>query len=507
MGCRAFNTLIFAIMVIIALNKTHRAFGAGSEESSCVFKDEAGTTRWRCVCRSFETEGFVPHLSEAVFSPNLRRVAYTACSSLSRGPDYVVVDGKKGKMYDEVGCIVFSPDSSRLAYAASKGDEYFVVLDGVEGPHYDDDILEIVFSPDSKRLAYQSARSYKDVLILDGQEVSVHDWLSCGDMVFSPDSRHFAYSAKDNGKHALFLDGKRLSDDFDELQMFSLKFSPDSKKIAYVCRRGQNWFVVYGNATYGPYDEVESIFLVISLDSQRFAFPARRGTHWFLICGEKEYGPYGVFPHPLFSPDSKSLACFGGHEKNVPVYLNGQILGTFDEVYDATFSPDSKHFAFTGCKNNWCCLIVDGTIVTEGDAVPRIVYSPDSNRLVAVRTRGPKEYLFEGGREGKLYDMTTWGSQTAMCFSPDSKYLSYWGRLGDEDVLLIDGFETLRFTGERNPELVFTENNHLYGAGWHVTEKVQPLVGETADCVETVEKRLPVMRLTLFHMLPGKEKR
>ena len=49
----------------------------------------------------------------------------------------------------------FSPDGARLAFAASRGGEWFVVLNGVEGPHHlGIDPTTLVFSLNSKRLAY-----------------------------------------------------------------------------------------------------------------------------------------------------------------------------------------------------------------------------------------------------------------------------------------------------------------------------------------------------------------
>ena len=51
----------------------------------------------------------------------------------------VVVDGKEGPAYDEIGegDPIFSPDGKRVAYVAWKGDKQLVVVDGEEGPAYD----------------------------------------------------------------------------------------------------------------------------------------------------------------------------------------------------------------------------------------------------------------------------------------------------------------------------------------------------------------------------------
>lgn len=68
----------------------------------------------------------------------------------------VVIGGKGGKPYDDIGSIIFSPDSKRLAYGAFLEDRGFVVLDGEEGKAYDGIITSvggrIIFdSPDTLR--------------------------------------------------------------------------------------------------------------------------------------------------------------------------------------------------------------------------------------------------------------------------------------------------------------------------------------------------------------------
>ncbi|MHC4497630.1 MAG: hypothetical protein ACYS21_00790, partial [Planctomycetota bacterium] len=115
--------------------------------------------------------------------------------------------------------------------------------------------------------------------------------------------------------------------------------------------------------------------------------------------------------------------------------------------------------------------------------------------------RGSRECLFEGGREGKLYDRITWETWDTVHFSVDSKHLAYWGQWGSEEVLVIDGLETLRFA-EREPELVFTEDNHLHGVGWHIDEEGRDVAEGLGDTLEEMEKLLPFWRLTFFNISP-----
>jgi hypothetical protein len=58
---------------------------------------------------------------------------------VKRGQDRrVVVDGREGRTYDELGDIFFSPDGARLACMVRLGDKWMVVVDGAEGEPYDE---------------------------------------------------------------------------------------------------------------------------------------------------------------------------------------------------------------------------------------------------------------------------------------------------------------------------------------------------------------------------------
>ena len=67
--------------------------------------------------------------------------------------------GIKGKLYDEITELKFSPDGKRYVYAAwtdSGSDRTMhVVLDGQEQKEYQW-VTDITFSPDSERVAYSA---------------------------------------------------------------------------------------------------------------------------------------------------------------------------------------------------------------------------------------------------------------------------------------------------------------------------------------------------------------
>ena len=147
------------------------------------------------------------------FSPDSKRVAFAAADRDHRW--FMVMDGTPEAKHDYIRRPVFSPDSKRLAYVATErlrqeGERSFVVVDGRSGRDYDEiGVLTTSFSPDSKRVAYGALRHGEAILVLDGNEGPTYK--SIGPPTFSPDSNHVAYRAHnrpDLTRGCLVLDGQ-----------------------------------------------------------------------------------------------------------------------------------------------------------------------------------------------------------------------------------------------------------------------------------------------------------
>lgn len=155
------------------------------------------------------------NITELKFGPNGKRFAYAAWSGRTM---YAVVDGKEQKNYRWVMNITFSPDSKRVAYSAGVMREYieqFVVVDGIEGKRYKSQdpygsckISPPVFSPDSKHVAYVVEMRDKSWVVLDDVEGSHYDevrkntlggWDNWDkSLAFSPDGKIAYWAKRDN---------------------------------------------------------------------------------------------------------------------------------------------------------------------------------------------------------------------------------------------------------------------------------------------------------------------
>ena len=140
---------------------------------------------------SIDSSSWIPESLKV--SPDSRRVAYVATVGNKWS---VVLDGKGEKQYDGImpGTPIFSPDSRRVAYAAQEGDKFFVVIDGKEDKQYDGIAKGILFfSPGSKRVAYAAQEGDKQFVVVDGKEGKQYDgFLEGARIIFdSPHTFHY----------------------------------------------------------------------------------------------------------------------------------------------------------------------------------------------------------------------------------------------------------------------------------------------------------------------------
>jgi len=144
------------------------------------------------------------------FSPNGERVAYSAGIMGGYG-DCVIVDGVEGRRYIsqdpyanlKISPPIFSPDSKHVAYVVEMKDKGWVVVDEVEGRHYDEIRKEtiggwdkwdksLVFSPNG-RIAYWAKQGYGWMVVVDGVESKEYwGYPKDGKIVFEgPNLLHF----------------------------------------------------------------------------------------------------------------------------------------------------------------------------------------------------------------------------------------------------------------------------------------------------------------------------
>jgi len=138
--------------------------------------------------------GPMPVPAAVVFSPDSR---HWACCADFGDSVLVLLDGSRAGSYDAAGGLCFGPDGS-LAYYAKRSGNWFVVHRGKEQGRFEGvtgyaDLDCLAFSPDGNRLAFGGQRDGRCFAVVDGIEGPRFD--EVGQFAFSPDSRHVAYVA------------------------------------------------------------------------------------------------------------------------------------------------------------------------------------------------------------------------------------------------------------------------------------------------------------------------
>jgi len=423
---------------------------------------------------------------DAKISPDLRRVALSGFEDRS---DYLIIDGKKGKLYESLYHGEFSPNSKHFAYVAQQDEKWFVVYDGVEGKQYEE-ISHWAFSSDSKHFGYFAKRDGKWVTVLDGVEIGEVESKSAP--LFSPNLKRIAYEIERGGKLFIVLDGVE-SKPYDVIS--HITFSPNSQRLVYRAKRGEKFLVIVDGVEGKEHDNISDI--TFSRNSQRIAYLAHKKgkgyeefvaiknnipvlerrefdkTLYICVLDGVESKEYDEILNLTFSPDSRYFAYFVGIKedkkvKQTPTSMPGivkydladpkQEKETWFAVVDnneskpyqeissgsIVFSPNSQRVAFVALKGNQWCVNVDGEEIACYDDTGResFTFSPDSRRYAYIAWRGDDRFVVIDRKEGKSYDQV--GDPV---FSPNSQHVAHVAVRNDRQLIVLDGKENKEYLG------------------------------------------------------------
>lgn len=107
------------------------------------------------------------------------------------------------KKYEEADFLSYNKDGSLHAFAARRGNAWFVVINGREGPAFDR-VVKPIFSPDGKKLTYRARKDGKRFVVVadaDGRTIKQHSsYEQVFQPVFTADGKSVAYGVKDGNK-------------------------------------------------------------------------------------------------------------------------------------------------------------------------------------------------------------------------------------------------------------------------------------------------------------------
>jgi hypothetical protein len=396
-------------LLLLALPVASQEEGDAGE--ALEFTNAAGTLRVRLRERVL---GYAdPSMNEesAVLSQDGRSLAYMVTSGNGLA---VVRNGEQGESFEAIPfqTIVFSPDGSRLAYAAYRESKQHVVLDGKLFPYEAVTEHGILFSPDSRRTAWVVEEGGKQMVVLDGERQAAFDGIDTQGVVFSPDSAHVAYIATRGDQQCVVRDdveGPLLD------SIVAFRFSPDGEHLTYVARAEEK--------------------LLLFLDGEP-------------ICEAEGMGREVVFPN---HGGRYAVAVRAGDAWNV--LIDGKSVGPYKNVFGLSFSPDGKRFAYIAGRGEGMILVLDGIERTDFDAYGSLAFAPVGDRLAFTARRGAEHVAVIDGDVGPAFDAIDEGG---VRFSADGRHTFYSGRRDERTIVVLDGKESEPFArfGTLEPRFV-----------------------------------------------------
>ncbi|MFQ6131021.1 MAG: hypothetical protein ACE5R4_03220 [Armatimonadota bacterium] len=345
-----------------------------------------------------------------------------------------------------------SADGLHYAYVTIDAEKNmaFVVHDGTEGPRLTRLHKPLLFSADGTRFAYGGGLpDGGQCYVIDGQVLGPYEAVAGRTLAFSPDGKRVIYAARSEGKSRVYVDGQPQAP-YDRIHA-PVVFSPDGKRYLYKGRRGDKWVLVVDGKETGEYDDTAKDHPVFSPDSKRVAChactgPWEGGDHFVLVDGVR--GPsYEAIGTLSFSPDGKRLAYKAKRGGKWRAVIDGREGLEFDAIGNAgvVFSPDASRYAYLAMQGDQWLTVVDGEVVGssyDSSAAGSPTFSPDSAHVVVHACRGEWEnvkHLFTvDGEEQPEYDfVTSWR------YSADARRFMYEARRGPKQGgkhhLVLDG--------------------------------------------------------------------
>lgn len=356
-------------------------------------------------------------------SPDGRVLAYTQTiwdEKTGYPKSRVVVDDHAGPLFLTVEPAGFGA-GNRLAYRACDGEQFGVIVDGEPmGPY--GDVQELRWSPDGTRLAYAAGDpgSFERYLVVDGKKGAAH--ASVHGLRFSPDGRRVAYVAGEAGGFRVVVDGEA-----GPLFKYcpELWFSGDGRSVIAKVGLGDGWTVAVDGRAGASFDEIGPP--VFSRDATTLAFAGKRGGRSHVVVNGVASAPCD-FVYRIAVGERGGVAYALMQDKTFTVTHNGrEVLRDGARPNHLLISPDGAMLARSEKLADQVRLVVDGVAGEPFTSIDRLGFAPDGKTAVYAAQDGDRPFLVVGTRRhGPMLPLTD------PVYSPRGDALSLVAKLGRE---------------------------------------------------------------------------
>lgn len=386
---------------------------------------------------------------------------------------------------DKGGAYIISPRGGRVAYAGAKGTRVRVIVDGVEGPEFDE-----LFSATGQSF-FVSPNLQAFTATTGGRTPA----LGLPPVIMSPDGSHWAFAGRQGDDYVVIHDGKEVGRGPRPklgLDLGPLTLSPNGNHVHWVETNGpgvaRHLYRLMLNGNPGPWSAHQDMVPVFSPDERRYFYTLvdpDDGQKRPLVIDGTVVGYPGH--NPVFTADGKHVitqflggvgdqglfvdgtlrirtrglrkvlpAPVGGGYAAIALketsggqgvymlYIDGKEIPGTEDALEVWYSPDGKHHA-VACENKKAramYLVVDGKKQREYQGINTNVppaWFADNARLIYLVTANGRSFVVVDGEEQPIGYL---GAGKIITVGPHYAYHTYDGS-NTKHSLIINGKEAL----------------------------------------------------------------
>ena len=249
------------------------------------------------------------------------------------------------------------------------------------------------------------------------------------------DRRHTVEVIADGGVSYVVVDGQRRAG-YRGVAVGSIALSEDGH-LALAARTDRGWVVVRdGDAAAGEaWDDVGELALS---PTGRLAYTARRAGGWHVVVDGRPGSRFdAIAPGTLrFGAGGRRVVYAGQARGRAQVVVDGAAGPAFDAVDQIELSADGAHVAYAARRGQGAHVVVDDRIGPRWSAVGKLALSPAGGRVAyAALDRAGWRVVLDGEPGPEL------GGVRRILFRDDGRHAAWIARVGERDVLFLDGAE------------------------------------------------------------------
>lgn len=181
--------------------------------------------------------------------------------------------------------------------------------------------------------------------------------------------------------------------------------SPDHRTVFTVAASGERSCLKVDGVDRGCFDGLAIRHILFSPDSRRMAFPVKDGNEWRVVLDGVPGPPVAGVGDMVFSGDGGRLAYSAEREGAWRVVVDGRFGEPFDSLYAGTltFDPTGRRVGFVAWDGGGAVPVIDGRREAPHQGVAYLGFSSDGEHVAYVARDASRVRLFVDGVPGPAH--------------------------------------------------------------------------------------------------------